>query len=69
MGRTLILMGVTLIAIGLLWQFGSKLGLGKLPGDIQIRRGQTEFHFPIVTCLLISIGISLVAWIIRHLKG
>ena len=54
--KTLIVMGLVLVVIGLLWQVGGKyLQLGKLPGDIVIEKGNTRFYFPIVTCIVISI--------------
>ena len=49
--------------IGLLWPVISKLGLGRLPGDIVIRRDHVTFYAPIVTCLLVSLILSLIVWI------
>ena len=67
MAKLLILMGVFFIVAGLLWMVGDSLGLGNflghLPGDISFTRGNTSFHFPIVTCILIievlTIGLNL----------
>ena len=56
--RLLILLGVVLVAIGLLWPVISKLGLGRLPGDIVIRRDHVVFYAPIATCLILS----LIVW-------
>ena len=56
--RLLILLGMVLIAIGLLWPVISKLGLGRLPGDIVIRRDHVVFYAPITTCLILS----LIVW-------
>jgi len=53
--RLLILLGMVLVAIGLLWPVISKLGLGRLPGDIVIRRDHVVFYAPITTCLIISV--------------
>ncbi|KFZ41139.1 MULTISPECIES: DUF2905 domain-containing protein [Thermoactinomyces] len=64
--KTLIVMGLVLVVIGLLWQVGGKyLQLGKLPGDIVIEKGNTRFYFPIVTCIVISIVLSLLSYLFR----
>ena len=60
--RLLILLGMVLVAIGLLWPVISKLGLGRLPGDIVIRRDHVVFYAPITTCLIISVILSLIVW-------
>ena len=60
--RLLIVLGVVLVAIGLLWPLISKLGLGRLPGDIVIRRDHVVFYAPITTCLIISVILSLIVW-------
>lgn len=65
MSRTLIIVGLIIVAIGLLWPWLSKLGFGRLPGDIALRGGSTTFYFPVVTCLLISAALSLLLWLIR----
>jgi hypothetical protein len=52
--------------LGLLWPWLSKLGLGRLPGDIVIRREGFSFYFPIVTSLLPSVGLSLLIWLSRR---
>jgi hypothetical protein len=64
-GRTLILAGAALIVIGLLVTLGDKLPirLGHLPGDIEIRGKNSVFYFPIVTCILLSVVLSLVMWL------
>jgi hypothetical protein len=54
--------GNGLVAIGLLWPAISKLGLGRLPGDIVIRRDHVVFYAPITTCLIISVILSLIVW-------
>ena len=66
MQRILIILGVILLAAGLLWPWLSKLGLGRLPGDIRIETAGGGFYFPIVTCLVISIVVSLVLWLLRR---
>ena len=63
MARTLIIIGLVVVAVGLLWPWLTRLGLGRLPGDIVIERGNTSFYFPIVTCVLLSIALSLVLWL------
>lgn len=66
MSRLLILIGAAIVLIGLLWPWLSKLGLGRLPGDIVIQREGFSFYFPIVTCLIISAIASLVFWLMRR---
>jgi hypothetical protein len=64
MGRLLIAVGVVIVLAGLLVQAG--VPLGRLPGDIVIRRGSSTFYFPIVTCLLVSVVLSIVAALLRR---
>jgi hypothetical protein len=66
MQRSLIYVGLALIAIGLLRPWVRRLGLGRLPGDIRIQTEHGAFYFPIVTCLVISFLISLVLWLLRR---
>jgi hypothetical protein len=66
MRRILIIIGVVLLLVGLLWPWLSKLGLGRLPGDIRVETANGIFYFPITTCLVISIVASLVIWFIRR---
>jgi hypothetical protein len=66
MQRTLVYVGLALIAIGLLWPWVRRLGLGRLPGDIRIQTEHGAFYFPLVTCLVISFLISLVLWLLRR---
>jgi hypothetical protein len=65
MGRLLITIGIVLVAAGLVVVLGERLGirLGRLPGDIRIEGRRGGFYFPIVTCLVISIVISLISWL------
>ena len=63
MARVLIVLGALILAAGLLWPYLSQLGLGRLPGDIVIERGNTTLYFPLMTCLLISVVFSLVLWV------
>ena len=64
--RVLILIGIAIVVIGLLWPWLSKLGLGRLPGDIVVQRQNVSFYFPIVTCLIISVIASLLFWLFRR---
>jgi hypothetical protein len=61
--RFLIVLGLTILVIGLLWPYLSRIGLGRLPGDIVIERDNVTFYFPLVTCLLLSLLLSLVYWV------
>jgi Protein of unknown function (DUF2905) len=63
MARFLIVLGLAILVLGLLWPYLSKLGLGRLPGDIVIERENTTFYFPLVTCLLLSVVLSLILWV------
>jgi len=64
--RTLIILGLALVAVGILWPLASKLGLGRLPGDIAIERGGFRLYIPIVTSLLISAVLTLLFWLFRR---
>jgi len=64
-GRWLIIAGVLLVVLGLAWPLVTKLGLGRLPGDIHIERDGFSFYFPIVTGLVLSVVVSLVLWFLR----
>ena len=63
MQKLLIALGVVLVAAGLLWPYVSRLGLGKLPGDIAIQGEHGGFYFPIVTCILVSLVLTLIFWL------
>jgi hypothetical protein len=64
MGRLLINAGILLVVVGLVIVLGERLGIhmGRLPGDIHIEGRRGGFYFPIVTCLLISVVLSLISW-------
>jgi hypothetical protein len=66
-GKTLIVIGAVLIGAGLLWLAGPRLGLGHLPGDIVIERENFRLYLPLGTCLVISVLLSAVFWIIGRL--
>lgn len=65
MQRTLVIIGIVLIAIGLAWPWLGKLHLGRLPGDLLIGRGNFRLYLPITTMLLISIVLSALLWLFR----
>ena len=65
MARWLIFLGAILILIGLVWPWLSKLGIGHLPGDIHIKRGNFDFYFPLTSSIIASIVLSLLFWIFR----
>ncbi len=66
MNRTLILIGLIVVAAGLLWPWLSKLPLGQLPGDIVIRRENVSFYFPITTMILASLVVSALLWVFQR---
>jgi hypothetical protein len=62
--RWLIILGIVLIVVGLLWPWLSKLGLGRLPGDIVIERDNFTFYLPITTSILVSVVLSVILWLL-----
>jgi hypothetical protein len=66
LSRFLIILGLVLLATGLLWPFLARLGLGRLPGDIVIRREGFTLYLPIMTSLLLSLVLSLAVWFLRR---
>jgi hypothetical protein len=67
LGKLLIISGLLLVGIGLFLSFGGKFNLpGRLPGDIRIERENFSFFFPLATCLLISLLLSLILWLLRR---
>lgn len=66
MGKWLIVIGLVIAAFGVVITFAGKIPwLGKLPGDIYIKRENFSFYFPLATCILISAVISFILWLIR----
>jgi hypothetical protein len=66
-GKVLFLFGLVLMVVGaILWKTGGLGGLGRLPGDIFVQKGNTTFAFPIVTCLVISAVLTLLGWLFRR---
>ena len=66
MGKALIVAGIVLIAAGLAWMAGEKLGLGRLPGDIVIERENFRLYVPIATSIVISVVLSLILWLLSR---
>ena len=66
MSQWLIGIGFALVVVGMLWPWLGRLGLGRLPGDILIERGNFRFYFPIVTCLIVSGVVSLILWFLNR---
>jgi uncharacterized membrane protein len=64
--RTLIIVGLVLVAVGLLWPWLGKVPLGRLPGDIAVRREQFSLYVPITSMVLVSLLISLLVWLFRR---
>jgi hypothetical protein len=62
----LIVLGLAILVAGLLWPYLSRIGLGRLPADIVIERENMTFYFPLMTCLLLSIMLSLVLWAVNR---
>jgi hypothetical protein len=66
MQRFLIGLGLVILIAGITWPLLSRIGLGRLPGDIMIQRNGTTLYFPLVTCLLISIVLSVLLWLLNR---
>ncbi len=66
-GKFLVIIGIAIVVLGFILWSGIGAGfLGKLPGDIRIERGNSVFYFPIVTCIVISIVLSLIFSLFRR---
>jgi len=66
-GKFLVIIGIAIVVLGIILWSGVGAGfLGKLPGDIRIERGNSAFYFPIVTCIIISIVLSLIFSLFRR---
>jgi hypothetical protein len=70
LGRTLLIIGLVLAAAGALLYFSGKvpLRLGRLPGDIVHRTSNTTFYFPVTTSIALSLGLTLILWLISHFR-
>jgi hypothetical protein len=69
MTRFLIGLGLAILVLGLLWPYLSQLGLGRLPGDIVIERENGVLYIPLATCLLLSLVLSVVLWVVGRVSG
>lgn len=68
-GWMLVIVGLAIAGFGLIWVLAPNLPrLGRLPGDIVIERENSRFYFPIVTCIVVSVVLSLATWVIRALR-
>ena len=65
MQRLLIVIGLAIVAVGIAWPWLVRLGLGRLPGDINIERDGWSFHFPLMTSVIVSLVLTLVIWLFR----
>ncbi len=69
-GKALVILGVLLVAVGLVVMGGSKVsffGFGRLPGDIAYKGQNMSFYFPIVSCLVLSAVLTIVVWLVSFL--
>jgi len=66
-GKSLIILGAVIVVVGLLLMLAPKIPwLGRLPGDILVKKEHYSYYFPLGTCLLISIVLSLILWLFRR---
>ncbi|HSZ27354.1 MAG TPA: DUF2905 domain-containing protein [Chthoniobacterales bacterium] len=67
-GRFVVIIGLLLVVAGvILWRFPSLLSwMGKLPGDISVQKGNFSFYFPVVTCIVVSLVVTLLSWLFRR---
>ena len=67
LGRILLGIGIFLSIVGLfLWKWGERIPLGRLPGDFYVQKPQVSFYFPLTTCLLLSVLITVAMWLVRR---
>jgi Protein of unknown function (DUF2905) len=66
MSRVLIIIGLTIAGIGLFWPWLARLGLGRLPGDIWVQRGNFTFYMPVVTSIFVSLVLYLIFWLLNR---
>lgn len=65
MARTLIIIGIIVVVLGLAWPWLARMGLGKLPGDIVVERENFKFYFPLTTSIIVSIVLTALFWFFR----
>src|SRR5271155_2752740 len=70
LGKLLLVVGVLLVGAGSFLLFGARLPfrLGRLPGDISYQGRHTSFYFPIVTCIILSLALTLIFWIVNYFR-
>ena len=69
LSRTLIVAGLAIAGVGLLLHYGPSLPwLGRLPGDIRIERPGFRFYLPVATCLVVSVGLSAIVWLLSKFR-
>jgi Protein of unknown function (DUF2905) len=66
MSRWLVTIGLVLVIVGFLWPWLSRLGLGRLPGDVVIERDNFHFYLPIATSFLVSAVLSFIVWLLNR---
>jgi uncharacterized protein HemY len=64
MGKTLVVIGLIIAGLGVAMMLGAPVG--RLPGDLVVRRGHTTFYFPLVTSIVVSLVLSLIVWLLRR---
>lgn len=69
-GRALLILGIFLVVLGAAILLLGRIGIpiGRLPGDIAYRGKHTTFYFPIVTCIVISLALTLISWLVQHFR-
>jgi hypothetical protein len=65
-GKILIAVGAMIVLVGLVMVFAGRLGVGRLPGDFVVRRGNFTFYLPLATSIILSIVISFILWLMRR---
>ena len=67
LGKIMVIIGAVVVLAGaVLWKTGGFVGLGKLPADVLVQKGSSTFYFPIVTCIIISVVLTLLSWLFRR---
>ena len=64
--RFLIGLGLVILVVGIVWPILSRIGIGRLPGDIAFERDGTSFYFPLATCIIISVVLSVLFWLFNR---
>ena len=67
LGKLLLALGLVLAAVGFfLWKLSDRIPLGRLPGDIYVQKPNLTFYFPLTTCILLSVVLTLTLWLLRR---